>query len=301
MLPKQERLQKEYPKRSNDNSREEEARSSIYDRLRRLPKPESVQDVQSDLQAVGFKEEVNTPLLFAILKDKPQSEYSDFMKEVEKTKCIKTINAPCSSEFFDEKFAVAYHEAGHALMLALTSEDRTIDCISITQSESRSGFMRPSQDTVISLLTPDNESLDFYRRSVKSDLMMYLSGGIGACILRGERLSADEFIDKGMLMGTGSIDYEGSDLERFQRLAEDFLRSQEYRDSYKDDIKAMFVEVYEEAYDVLDAHRDKLDDLAQKIYKEDGLDGTSAYEVMDIEKPNFYMKRWSLFLNQFKK
>ncbi len=195
---------------------------------------------------------------------------------------------------------IAYHESAHTLMQALTQEKTIAEYVTIKKPFDWSSFkfgkphlsVKFTSDRIVfesideaSIL---NEVLGFY----KNNIMMLLSGGIGIDLYKEERLPASKFLGTWhtSMRGMGNIgNLDNCDMKQAgdnAKLYYNYLNNLPLEapvDSQK--INKILSQSYEDAYDILDAHRDRLDEMAQKLYQEQTIHQKDIYEIAGMDIP----------------
>ncbi|MGZ6251012.1 MAG: hypothetical protein ACXWL2_03225 [Candidatus Chromulinivorax sp.] len=306
---------------------EKEQELAAFKALPQWQTPETIEDLERDLQEISNFDEINFPLLYMHAKELNPEQYSYFINRA-KTWYINNPNQTAqtdtllwqttdlkrnitditrpfykndsifkdlkSTPYLENIFTTAYHEAGHALMESLMSEITIVKELSLIKNETSNGRVLntvSNSGILKNILT--NEKI-FQLQLCENNMLKDLAGGQAYQILIGERLPAHKFLNPAYTesIGMGSMYRIGSDMNFFTRDCELYLRLKNNIPAsqsldYEKDIMPVAIEMYEKGYDILDAHKDRLRALAQKTYKEKVLYTDDIYTTIDIERPPY--------------
>ena len=190
----------------------------------------------------------------------------------------------------EEKRKTAYHEAGHAMLAYFMPTQDPVRQISIIPSGKALGY---------TLNPPVEDKFSEYKNAMKEEIAMCLagraaealvfddiSGGASGDIKRATAVAKKMVTVYGMsdVLGTVHLGNPHGDDEVF--LGRDFNSSQAYSEQtaalIDSEIKKIIDEAYAVAMQVLSAHREKLDFIADFLVE---------YEVMDDEQFKAAMER----------
>ncbi|MGZ6251011.1 MAG: hypothetical protein ACXWL2_03220 [Candidatus Chromulinivorax sp.] len=230
---------------------EKEQELAAFKALPQWQTPETIEDLERDLQGISNFDEINFPLLYIYVNKLNPEQYSYFINRARawyvnnpnqmaetnallwQTTDLKDNIADITQPFYknDPYFKdlketpyldtnnilfTAYHEAGHALMQGLTDEitiAKELNLIPQGMAGAQVSYSTSIPNFTKKLLSKDNKNnlLQILERR----LLLFLAGGQGYQILIGERLPAHKFLDsaytKSIGMGSMKDTYTGKD------------------------------------------------------------------------------------------
>lgn len=201
------------------------------------------------------------------------------------------------------KYLTAYHESGHALMAALVLDDNAAaKYVTINSSFGMFGsFAYVQWKNPSEYMFRKEELLEYLKRKT----MIFLSGGIGMDIYRQKRLPPSEFLDgwQTFMKGMGSlatINFETPDDDLSEAIhnaqlyalieSDQYSRSEDGKiyisgETDGDQIIKIIGNFYEDAYDILDAHKDRLNTMANALYFKGTIHSPEIYDIAGMNCP----------------
>jgi cell division protease FtsH len=195
-----------------------------------------------------------------------------------------------------ERTAVAYHEAGHALVAELVPHGDPVSKISIVpRSRGALGYtmQTPSEDRYLLRRSEleDRIAVMLGGRAAEKIVFGEISTGASDDIMRATDLARRMVTEFGMSDLLGSVRYAGQQLQYLAGAIEDSSHlSPETRKLIDDEVKRIVSEQYERAQRLLQEHRPALDRLTQELLRCETVDGSAvkaalAGEEHGCEKP----------------
>jgi cell division protease FtsH len=195
-----------------------------------------------------------------------------------------------------ERQTVAYHEAGHALVAALTPNGDPVSKISIIpRSRGALGYtmQMPTEDRYLLTLAEllDKIAVMLGGRAAEMVIFETLSTGASDDILRASELARRMVTEYGMSEQLGSVRYAGQQLQYLDGAVQDnSLISPDTRLVIDREIQRIVTEQYTRAHSLLQAHRTALESLTQQLLKQETVDGSAVKQALAGEtqqpKPN---------------
>lgn len=208
---------------------------------------------------------------------------------------------------------VAYHEASHALIMALELNDRIVQQLTLQQTSSIGGL------NVSIPLDARRHLYDFFAEelaNMKASIKMFLAGGIGAAISSGE--SYRNFFDfvntnSDYVKGMGTIESRGSDFNQVYSIAVRYCYMQDkpfavldneepwldFRDpnilfnlsivpqEMREKAQALVVECFDDVDAVLRANKSLLDKIVEIAMDKGYVPGDEIYKIAGKARPKY--------------
>ncbi len=192
-----------------------------------------------------------------------------------------------------ELLITAYHEGGHALVAAAMPGTDPVQKVTILPRGRALGY---------TMVMPDDDKYSQTRGELLDQLAYMLGGraaeelvfhdpttGAGNDIEKATKLARAMVTEFGMTEGLGAVKYGSGDREPFLGL--DYSNdSRLYSDAtaslVDDEVSKLIANAHQEAFDVLTANREVLDELVRQLFEKETLD---KEQVAKIFEP---LKRW---------
>jgi cell division protease FtsH len=185
--------------------------------------------------------------------------------------------------------AVAYHEAGHALLAELTPHGDPVSKISIVpRSRGALGYtmQMPTEDRYLlrQAELEDRIAVMLGGRAAEKIVFNEISTGASDDILRATELARRMVTEFGMSEALGSVRYAGQQLQYLGSSIEDNSSlSPETRKLIDSEVKRIISEQYERAQVLLQTHRSALELLTQDLLRCETVDGSAVKAALDGE------------------
>jgi len=226
---------------------------------------------------------VNEAAILAARRDKKIIEHSEFMEAIERVIAGPERKSRLINE--DEKKIIAYHEAGHAVVLNALPEADTVQKVSIISRGDAGGYTMafPEQDRVLKS-----------RRQIMSDMIGLLGGraaeevvfnditsGASNDLERVTKLARTMVMRLGMSEELGQMVYGKK--EELVFLGREISEQRDYSEHIAEKIDTAIQNIVQDAYkrakDILIQYREELDKIAKKLLEVETLDADSFYEI----------------------
>jgi cell division protease FtsH len=185
-----------------------------------------------------------------------------------------------------EKRLTAYHEAGHAIVLALVEEAEPLHKVTIIPRGQALGA---------TMQLPEKDSYTQGRRKLTSILVGLMGGraaeeiactdittGAQSDLKQATRIARLMVCDWGMSPEMGPQSY--GDREELLFLGREVSRNQDYSEATAQkidgEVNRLLREAHQRAMDILNANRDKLDTVALMLLERETLDGREVVEIV---------------------
>ena len=184
------------------------------------------------------------------------------------------------------KAAVAYHEAGHALMAGLVPHADPVSKISIVpRSRGALGYtmQMPEEDR---FLMREDELLDRIAvmlggRAAEKVVYDEISTGASDDIQRATEVARRMVTEFGMSEKLGSVRYAGQQMQYLGTAVEDNSNiSPETREAIDSEVKRIVTEQYDRARRLLSEHRAALDILTKELLRCETVDGSAVSSAL---------------------
>jgi len=232
----------------------------------------------ADLAAI-----INEAALLATMANKDWVEMSDLEEARDK---VRWGRAKKSREVYEkEKRVVAYHEAGHALVQALTPDADPIHKVSIIPRGQAGGatFSLPEKDRIVygrKFLTAMMK-VAFGGRIAEEMFCDDISSGASSDIRQVTEIVRRMVIEWGMSDKVGFV-YHGEEGRTAYLLGLPGGReySEQTAQMIDAEIKRLVDTAFEETRRLMEANRDKLDAIAKALLKYETLDGQDVHKII---------------------
>jgi len=187
-----------------------------------------------------------------------------------------------------ERRAVAYHEAGHALVAELVPHGDPVSKISIVpRSRGALGYtmQMPTEDRYLLTLPElqDRIAVMLAGRAAEKVVFGQLSTGASDDIQRATELARRMVTEFGMSDLLGSVRYAGQQLQYLGGAIEDSSTlSPKTREMIDAEVQRIVTEQYERAQALLREHRPALETLTTQLLKQETLDGHAVKEALAV-------------------
>ncbi|MEM8737808.1 MAG: ATP-dependent zinc metalloprotease FtsH [Planctomycetota bacterium] len=222
---------------------------------------------------------INEAAIGATLQNKDFVEQADLEEARDKVKYGRSRKSHKIEE--DEKKVIAYHEAGHAVVMYHDEHSEPLHKVTIIPRGQALGatFMLPDKDRHIQS-----------KKQLMAMMRVSYGGRIAEQMFTGDQYNGTAGdirqatgIARAMVTEYGMSDKVGFRLMSPDDQAQpweqpDKLYSDDTADLIDQEIKALIDKTYQETYDLIEAHRQQTDDLAQALLKYE----TLSYEEVDL-------------------
>jgi len=220
---------------------------------------------------------VNEAAILAARNDRKKIKQQDFTESIEKVllgpeRKSKLLNA-------EEKKITAYHEAGHALVAKILPNCDPIHKISIISRGMAAGYTWTMPETDRRMYTKSKFQDDLAQflggRAAEALVFDEISTGAESDLRQATRIARKMVTDYGMSEKLGPRTYgEKEELVFLGReLGEHKNYSEEVAAKIDEEVNRFINEAYERAKDVLAQHKKKLVEIAEKLMKEETIEG----------------------------
>ena len=233
----------------------------------------------ADLAAI-----INEAALSATLTNKEAIEQDDMEEARDKVRWGRARKSRVIDE--KEKLATAYHEAGHAVVQFLCKDADPIHKVTIIPRGNYGGA---------TMALPEKDRTNYSRTWCVATMKTFFGGRIAEEMFCGDvntgavgdirqasSLARRMVRDWGMNPRLGFV-YYGEDDSRPNMFGE-FGGAREYSDEtarvIDEEVKGLIENLYEETRQLLEANRDKVEQLARTLVKYETLDGSDVEQIM---------------------
>lgn len=188
-----------------------------------------------------------------------------------------------------ERKTVAYHEAGHALIAALTPHSDPVSKISIIpRSRGALGYtmQMPMEDRYLLTMDEllDKITLMLGGRAAERLIFDTLSTGASDDIMRASELARRMVTEYGMSEKLGSVRYAGQQLQYLGGAVQDDNQlSPATRQTIDGEVQRIVTEQYAQAYACLQAHQAALESLTAQLLEQETVDGSAVLQALARE------------------
>ncbi len=223
---------------------------------------------------------VNEAAIGATLQDKDFVEQADLEEARDKVKWGRSRKSHKIDE--QEKKVIAYHEAGHAMLMVLDEHSEPLHKVTIIPRGSALGvaFMLPEKDRHIST-----------RNQLLGQLRVTFGGRIGEDMFCGDISSgaAQDIRQATSIARAMVLEYGMSERLGFQALGQDHqAQPWEQGDRFSDEtariidqeIKLIIDRAYAQAREMLEAHREQFENLAKALLKYETLTRAEVEQIL---------------------
>ena len=261
--------------------------------LKREAVTENVVGIANDLnkiaqQTPGFvgadiENLVNEAAILAARRNKDIIEMDDFQESIEKVIAGPERKSRVISD--EEQQVLAYHEAGHALVMKMLPQCDPVHKVSIVARGLAGGY---------TMSLPDEDSHLEHRNKFKADMAALLGGraaeeitfhdvttGASNDLERTTTLARAMVTQYGMSDGLGPVTFGEKEELIFlgRHIGEQRNYSEEIARQIDREVRKLVEEAHDTARQVILAHRDKLVEIAERLKREETLDA-AAFNAM---------------------
>jgi cell division protease FtsH len=226
---------------------------------------------------------VNEAAILAARRDKKIIEHPEFMEAIERVIAGPERKSRLINE--DEKKIIAYHEAGHAVVLNALPEADTVQKVSIISRGDAGGY---------TMAFPEEDRVLKSRRQIMSDMISLLGGraaeevvfnditsGASNDLERVTKLARTMVMRLGMSEELGQMVYGKK--EELVFLGREISEQRDYSEHIAEKIDTAIQNIVQDAYkrakDILTQYREELDKIAKKLLEVETLDADAFYEI----------------------
>ncbi len=226
---------------------------------------------------------VNEAAILAARRDKKVIEQSEFMEAIERVIAGPERKSRLINE--NEKKIIAYHEAGHAVVINALPEADTVQKVSIISRGEAGGY---------TMAFPEEDRVLKSRRQLMSDMIVLLGGraaeevafnditsGASNDLERVTKLARTMVMRLGMSEELGPMVYGKQ--EELVFLGREISEQRDYSEHIAEKIDASIQSLVQNAYDqaksILSKYRSELDQIANKLLEVETLNADAFYEI----------------------
>jgi cell division protease FtsH len=222
---------------------------------------------------------VNEAAILAARSNKKSIGMAEFQEAVEKVIAGPERKSRVISE--EEKAVIAYHEAGHALVMRMLPECDPVHKVSIVARGMAGGY---------TMSLPEEDRRLRHRNKFKADMAALLGGraaeevvfrdvttGATSDLERATKMARAMVTQYGMSDKLGPITFGEKDELIFlgREIGEQRNYSEEIARQIDREVRRIVEEAYHTARDILVSHHDKLAALAERLVREETVDSTA--------------------------
>lgn len=226
---------------------------------------------------------VNEAAILAARRDKQVIEHEEFIEAIERVIAGPERKSRLINE--DEKKIIAYHEAGHAVVINALAEADTVQKVSIISRGEAGGY---------TMAFPEEDRILKSRRQLMSDMIGLLGGraaeeivfndittGASNDLERVTKLARTMVMRLGMSDELGQMVYGKK--EELVFLGREISEQRDYSEHIAQKIDSAIQNIVQDAYrqskDVLTQYRVELDTIAEKLLEVETLDADAFLEI----------------------
>jgi cell division protease FtsH len=226
---------------------------------------------------------VNEAAILAARRDKQVIEQPEFMEAIERVIAGPERKSRLINE--SEKRIIAYHEAGHAVVINALPEADTVQKVSIISRGEAGGY---------TIAFPEEDRILKSRRQIVSDMISLLGGraaedivfsditsGASNDLERVTKLARMMVMRLGMSEELGPMVYGKK--EELVFLGREISEQRDYSEhiAQKIDgaIQKIVADAYQQAKEILQKYRKELDQIAERLLEVETLDADAFYEI----------------------
>jgi len=223
---------------------------------------------------------VNEAALLAARRNAEAVRLGDFEAAIERVVAGLEKKSRVMNE--QERTAVAYHEAGHALVAELVPHGDPVSKISIVpHSRGALGYtmQMPTEDRYLLTVDElkDRIAVMLGGRAAEQVVFNIISTGASDDIMRATELARRMVTEFGMSEKLGSVRYAGRQLQYLGGAVEDNSQvSPRTREVIDEQVQSLVTEQYERAQALLKERRPALEALTQQLLKQETVDGSAV-------------------------
>jgi len=226
---------------------------------------------------------VNEAAILAARRDKKIIEHPEFMEAIERVIAGPERKSRLINE--DEKKIIAYHEAGHAVVINALPEADTVQKVSIISRGDAGGY---------TMAFPEEDRVLKSRKQLMSDMVGLLGGRAAEDIVFNDITSGASNdlervtkLARTMVMRLGMSDELGQMVygkkEELVFLGREISEQRDYSEHIAQKIDSAIQNIVQEAYqkskDILTQYREELDKIANKLLEVETLNADEFYEI----------------------
>ena len=226
---------------------------------------------------------VNEAAILAARRDKKIIEYPEFMEAIERVIAGPERKSRLINE--DEKKIIAYHEAGHAVVINALPEADTVQKVSIISRGEAGGY---------TMAFPEEDRVLKSRRQLMSDMIGLLGGRAAEDIVFSDITSGASNdlervtkLARTMVMRLGMSDELGQMVygkkEELVFLGREISEQRDYSEHIAEKIDTaiqnLVQDAYQQAKDILTKYREELDKIADRLLDVETLNADAFYEI----------------------
>ena len=226
---------------------------------------------------------VNEAAILAARRDKKIIEQPEFMEAIERVIAGPERKSRLINE--DEKKIIAYHEAGHAVVINALPEADTVQKVSIISRGEAGGY---------TMAFPEEDRVLKSRKQLMSDMVGLLGGRAAEDIVFNDITSGASNdlervtkLARTMVMRLGMSDELGQMVygkkEELVFLGREISEQRDYSEHIAQKIDSAIQNIVQEAYqkskDILNQYREELDKIAQKLLEVETLNADDFFEI----------------------
>jgi cell division protease FtsH len=226
---------------------------------------------------------VNEAAILAARRDKSVIEHDEFMEAIERVIAGPERKSRLINE--NEKKIIAYHEAGHAVVINALPEADTVQKVSIISRGEAGGY---------TMAFPDEDRMLKSRSQLVSDMVGLLGGraaedivfsdvtsGASNDLERVTKLARIMVTRLGMSEELGPMVYGKK--EELVFLGREISEQRDYSEHIAEKIDTAIQKIVQDAYEkaksILNQYREELDKIAEKLLDVETLDADAFYEI----------------------
>jgi cell division protease FtsH len=196
-----------------------------------------------------------------------------------------------------EKRIIAYHELGHAIVgLSLPNANPVHKVTVIPRGTSTLGYTEslPAEDKYIVSKTElmDNLSQMLGGRAAEELVFDEITTGAANDLDRASDIARRMVCQLGMSKKLGPISWGREENEVF--LGKELTRmrnySEEIASEIDNEVKQVIMDTYEKAKEILEKHKDKLDEAADKLIDQETITGKELAKIIGLEEEGNYYR-----------
>lgn len=226
---------------------------------------------------------VNEAAILAARRDKHVIEEDEFMEAIERVIAGPERKSRLINE--NEKKIIAYHEAGHAVVINALPEADTVQKVSIISRGQAGGY---------TIAFPEEDRMFKSRNQILSDMVGLLGGRAAEEIVFSDITSGASNdlervtkLARTMVMRLGMSDELGPMVygkkEELVFLGREISEQRDYSEHIAQKIDSAIQKIVQDAYqkakDILLNYRDELDKIAERLLEVETLDANAFYEI----------------------
>lgn len=226
---------------------------------------------------------VNEAAILAARRDKRVIEYDEFMEAIERVIAGPERKSRLINE--NEKKIIAYHEAGHAVVINALPEADTVQKVSIISRGEAGGY---------TMAFPEEDRMLKSRRQLLSDMIGLLGGRAAEDIVFNDITSGASNdlervtkLARMMVMRLGMSDELGPMVygkqEELVFLGREMSEQRDYSEQIAQQIDHAIQKIVQDAYkkakSILNQYREELDQIAERLLEVETLDADGFYEI----------------------